>query len=362
MIDWQQFLKTGLGGLAGLLAVALGFVLLMNPYGHLPWHVLGKHAIMDINQRYQYPAIVRSAEFDSAVIGTSTSRLLDPDYLNARLGGSFANLAMNDARPWEQYRLARLFLRHQPNLKTLVIGLDWNWCEEAADINRVTARGFPEWLYDDNRSNDWYFLLNPRTVELAGRLAAHRLGLKPVRIPFNGFEVFVPPEGSYDPLKVEKLLWAGRVKQIEPQVPAYVATAQDLRAWRFPALPWLEEVLAATPADARRILAFMPVHVSRQPVPGSDGAARDRLCKTRVADIADRQAAVVIDFGIASGITTRDANYWDNMHYRLPIAYRVVDSIARALATREGDPAGDWVMLGRLANASQRGEWASGDW
>jgi hypothetical protein len=353
MTGWEQFLKTLLGSLAGLLAVAFGFILLMNPYGHLPWNLLGRHAIMDINQRYQYPAIARSGDFDSAVFGTSTARLLDPDYLDGQLGGRFANLAMNDARPWEQYRLALLFLQHQPGLRTLIVGLDWNWCEETADVNRITTRGFPEWLYDDTRWNDWYFLFNPRTLEFAGRLAAHRLGIKPARIPFNGFEVFVPPESAYDPVKVEKLLWAGGAKEVKPRVPAYAVTAEDLRAWRFPALPWLEEILAATPADARRILAFMPVHVSRQPAPGSEGAARERLCKARVADIAGRHQAVVIDFGIASGITTRDANYWDTMHYRLPIAYRIVDGIARAVTTRADDPAGDWVMLGRRTSASQ---------
>ena len=43
MIGWGQFLKIALGGLAGLLAVVFGFIVLMNPYGHLPWQVLGKH-------------------------------------------------------------------------------------------------------------------------------------------------------------------------------------------------------------------------------------------------------------------------------------------------------------------------------
>ena len=59
----------------------------MNRYGHLPLGVFGAHAIMDSNQRFQYPAIVRSGAFDSAMIGTSSSRLLDPAQLQS-LGGS----------------------------------------------------------------------------------------------------------------------------------------------------------------------------------------------------------------------------------------------------------------------------------
>jgi hypothetical protein len=345
VIGWGQFLRIAVGGLAGLLAVAFGFIVLMNPYGHLPGRIFGAHVIMDINQRFQYPAIVRSGAFDSAVIGTSTSRLLDPGRLDAALGGRFANLAMNDARAWEQYRLALLFLQHQPGARTLLVGLDWVWCAGDADVDRITSRGFPEWLYDDNPWNDWLYLLNPRTVEFAGRVAAHRLGLRPPRIPANGFEVFVPPESAYDPAKVAKLIWEGRPKEIRPRNRAYVASAEDLRSWKFPALAWLEEVLAAAPGSTRRILVFMPVHVAQQPVPGSREAAREAACKARVAGIGRRHHATVLDFRIPSSLTTRDDNYWDPLHYRLPVAHRIVDDIARATTTRQPDPAAVWTIL-----------------
>lgn len=345
MSEWNQFLRITLGGLVVLLVSAFGFILMMNPYGHLPWHVFGKHVIMDINQRYQYPAIVRSGAFDSAVIGTSTSRLLDPDRLDAVFGGRFANLAMNDARAWEQYRLALLFVKKQPRTRVLLIGLDYVWCAADADVNRITARGFPEWLYDDKPWNDWLFLLNPRTLEFAGRLTAHRLGLKPARIPFNGFEVFVPPESSYDPIKVEKLIWNGRPKEIRPLVPAYAASAEDLHTWKFPALAWLDEIFAATPADARRILAFMPVHIAAQPTPGSQEATREAACKARAADLGRRHRAAVLDFRIHSSLTTRDDHYWDPLHYRLPIAQRLVDDIAQAVAMGRSDPDGEWVLM-----------------
>ena len=108
--------------------------------------------------------------------------------------------------------------------------------------------------------------------------------------------------------------------------------------------------------DAGGCAPHSRVHAgAREPPAGAGlaGAARERLCKARVAEIGARHQAVVVDFGIASSITTRDDNYWDTMHYRLPIAYRIVDGIARAVATRQDDPGGDWVMLGRRASASQ---------
>jgi hypothetical protein len=344
-MGWAQFLKRVLLGLGGLLVFAYGFIILMNPYGHLPWHLFGEHAIMDINQRFQYPAIVRSQVFDSVVIGTSSARLLDPDHLNAALGGRFANLAMNSARAWEQYRLARLFLTHQPRANTLLIALDWFWCDERADAERITHRGFPEWMYDENPWNDWHYLLNPRTLEFAGRVALYWLGLKPTRYAANGFSVFVPPESAYDAVKAEKYLWQGRSREVKGVTPAYAPNNEDLRSWKFPAIGWLDELLADTPTNTRRILAFMPSHISSLPVPGSREAAREETCKGRIREVGKRRGAELIDFRIYSGITTRDANFWDPLHYRLPIAHRIVDGIARAVATRRDDPGGDWIYV-----------------
>ncbi|MCC7282510.1 MAG: hypothetical protein IT556_09020, partial [Acetobacteraceae bacterium] len=54
--------------------------------------------------------LARSARFDSAILGTSTSRMLRPAVLDPLFGARFANLSMNDATAWEQYRLGLVFL------------------------------------------------------------------------------------------------------------------------------------------------------------------------------------------------------------------------------------------------------------
>jgi hypothetical protein len=65
----------------------------------------------------------------------------------------------------------------------------------------------------------------------------------------------------------------------------------------------------------------------------------------RIAAIARRHKAPFIDFNIPSGITTNDDNYWDPLHYRLPIADRIVKGIEQAIATGQDDPDGDWHYL-----------------
>ena len=74
------------------------------------------------------------------------------------------------------------------------------------------------------------------------------------------------------------------------------------------------------PPESRRVLAFMPVHVAAQPWPDSVGASIEDECKARIDAIARRHNATVIDWRIASPITREDRNYWDPLHYRLPVA------------------------------------------
>ena len=115
--------------------------------------------------------------------------------------------------------------------------------------------------------------------------------------------------------------------------------------WHFPALAWLAELMARASDGTRLVLAFMPTHAADQPQPQSQEAARETECKARIATLATRHRGHAIDFRIRSSITTEDANFWDHLHYRLPIAHRIVDGIGKAVATGTDDPAGDWVYL-----------------
>ncbi|HZP10467.1 hypothetical protein [Methyloceanibacter sp.] len=343
MLGWRRFVWVGVGGSAAILVLLALFILAMNPYGNLPRILFAEHAITDINQRFQFPALIRSGAYDSAVIGASDSRLLRPAELERVFGGRFVNLAINAGQAYEQYRLADLFMREVAHPRTLLIGLDHVWCDDDADTVRTTFRGFPDWMYDDNSWNDFGYMLNASAIEISGRRLGVALGINEARFP-AGYEVFTPPETAYDPVKVRHKLW----KDEEPHaivaaVPAYVPTSTERSRWRFPALAWLDEITRRF--EGRVVLAFMPVHVASQPLPGSVEAARLDECKARIVAVAKGKSAPVIDFDIASEITTDDANYWDPLHYRVGIAERIVADIERALATRQDDPAGDWRYL-----------------
>lgn len=63
---WRRFVLMSLGGFAIILAALAIFILLMNPYSNLPRLLFSEHVITDINQRFQYPALVRSKRYDSS--------------------------------------------------------------------------------------------------------------------------------------------------------------------------------------------------------------------------------------------------------------------------------------------------------
>ena len=203
MSQWSRFNRIFLGTIGLLVGLLAGLVLWANPYRNIPGHPTADIPIMDVNQRYLYPSVVRDLRFDSAVFGTSTIRLLDPADLDRHIGGKFAALAMNSGTAWEQLQLARLFVevrQREAQLPRAVIwGIDDVWCEAGADYERLTFRPFPPWMYDHNPWNDLVHLFNGKSVEISARIAEYRLGLKDnIRYQPNGYRNFLPPQSEYN--------------------------------------------------------------------------------------------------------------------------------------------------------------------
>src|SRR5262249_936018 len=149
------------------------------------------------------------------------------------------NLAMDSMTAWEQQEVAHYFLRVVGAPKVLIIGLDVVWCVRDANQNRLTYRGFPAWLYDDDPWNDYLHLLNIETLEIAGRLVGYHLGLYRRRMRDDGYEVFTPPEGEYDLARARSHIWGTRVREIRPVVPAVELSLAQTADLTFPALAWL---------------------------------------------------------------------------------------------------------------------------
>ena len=335
---WRRFIVLLVAVLTGLIGAAYLLVLLADPYDVVPFSLPLERRIVGFNQRYMYPQIVRSRKFDSFLVGTSTSRLIDPAVLGEGLGARLANLSTNAMSPWEQQAMVGYIFRHAGAPKTLIMGIDITWCHSLADRNRITHHGYPAWLYDDNPWNDYWYFLNSEAVKLAGRMVGYWLGINRERIRYDGFQVFTPPESAYDAAKAQGYIWPSGRREIPFGVPPPVLSESERAALSFPALNWLNDILERLPATCE-VLIYLPLHVAYYPWPGSQEAAVAQECKARVAAMARKTGTKVIDYGIVSPITTNDSNYWDSQHYRLPIGYRIARELIPAIL--EGRPSAD---------------------
>lgn len=335
---WKKFLCWLIASFCSLVLITAAFIYIVDPFDVSPIGVRAERPVMDLNQRFYYPLIVRTKKFDSYVFGTSTGRLLNPAELETEFGGRFANLGMNSATAWEQMQLMEFLLRENGPPKTIVIGVDGPWCDEAADKNRLTFRIFPEWMYDKNPLNDWLHQYNGRTLEIAGRLVAYWLGKREPRIPINGYEVFVPPESEYDALRAKAYIHAQ-----QPLNETSLDQAPDLH---FPALVWLDDYMQRLNKKTQVIFVFMPIHAIGIPKnPYSARGEWEKQCKQGFADIAERRNALAIDFRIPSDLTQEDENFWDNLHARVPVFTRITRDMGSASRNPKLHSGKGWKIL-----------------
>lgn len=297
------------------------FVVLVDPWDTLPLSPPWNRVPISSNARYSFPALARNPTFDAAVLGTSTARLLQPSQLDPSFGARFVNLAMNSATAWEQVQLLGVFLRTHATPKAVLIDIDAAWCTPVAD--RLTTRPFPAWMYAENRWPAYREMLTPYAVQEAANQAAVMLGLKRPRYGLDGYTRFVPPDGQYDPARVD--LAFARWPTVDVSRPA------EGEPVTLPALALLGPALKAIPQSTRVVLFFPPAHMEQQGPPGSRTAARWAACKQAVLAIAERRAEI-LDFLIPSAITRDRSSYWDPLHFRETTAARV----ATLLGGKEG--------------------------
>jgi hypothetical protein len=335
---WRRFFRLTTGCAAVVSAVIYLFVVLVDPFDTLPLSPPADRPPVATNARFSFPALARSSRFDAAIFGTSTSRLLRPAVLDPLFDARFANLAMNDATPYEQRQLMRVFMDAHPAAKAFILGLDVRWCTTGAPDVKFTPRPFPAWMY---QTGHWYDrwrgyaeLFNLYAVQEAGQQFGVLTGLKAPTYGSDGYTSFVPPDSEYDRTKV--------AQHMQGTVPDDPPGARDgpPGSWRFPELDALREPLAALPLDATRILFFVPNNHRLQPPP--DGPVADvwAACKRRAAALVP--GTLVVDLMIPSPITLHDDNYWDPRHYRIDIADRVARDLA---AAAHGAASADYRVL-----------------
>lgn len=331
--QWKGFISTMVLWFLGLCAFVYLLIILVDPFDTLPLSLPLDRAPMATNQRFSYPVLARNPQFDSVVVGSSSSRLFRPELLNEVFAANFVNLAINAGRPYEQYKFLKLFLEHHKSPKTILIGMDIRnkemWCREN-EMDVQTDRQFPEWMFDSNPWNDYLYHFNAKALEISGRQLAQVLGFMEPRFSKEGFDDFTPPIDQYDLRKARKYIY-GEENPIEkaPEPGQPELSEEELNQITYPTLSLLEDMLAEMPDETKKILLFVPRHWYVQPSRNTKEALILEECKSRIIEIASKyNNAHVFDFARESPITTEDKNYWDIFHYTIVIADNIINMIA----------------------------------
>ena len=324
---------------AGLGVAIYLFIVTVDPWDMLPLSPPLARVPISTNARFSMPSLASSSDFDSAIIGTSTSRLLRPDRLDQALGARFVNLSMNSATPWEQGQMLALFGRHHPSPKAIVVGLDSAWCLAPSGERTLTGRPFPEWMYTGSPWRGYLHMANLYALQEAANQFMLLIHAKRQRYGSDGYTNFLPAEDRYDPKRVDRSF----AEWDRPQTKPVGSEAVDA-----PALAILADRFRLLPAPTLKILYLPPISDEQLGANGSLDAAKWASCRmaaTRVAEATPN--TVLVDFAYPNSITSTRSSFWDPVHYRAPVAERVMRALAHAALT--GEPAAgdiDRVLVG----------------
>jgi hypothetical protein len=345
--DWRRFFGLAAGTAMLVVAAIYAFVVLVDPFDTLPLSPPANRAPVASNARFAFPALARSDRFDSAIFGTSTSRLLRPVVLNSDFGAHFANLAMNSATAYEQSRLMAVFWTAHPAARWVLVGIDVNYCIPGETDEKFTPRPFPEWMYEGSLWYGYREMFNLHALQEAGQEFGILIGIKRQVYGSDGYTSFVPPDSEYDPVRV-----ARHLREDPPFSPS--AQSGEPSTWRYPSLDRLDTDLSVLAESTRKILFFVPYNQRLMPLPSSPSASVWLECKRRVAALAAHVPnTVVVDFMLPSPITTIDENYWDGMHYRIAVADRIAHDLA---AADRGEPSADYLLLDENSSLAASGQ------
>lgn len=337
---WRQFSTTLLLSCCAALTVLYGLILVIDPYDSVPFSPDWNRYPVSRHSRDYNAVLARRPQYDSAVVGTSTSMLLHPDELNQTFGGRFVMLSMPAASPFEQMQLLRLFRRHHTKIRRLLIGLDGVWCDPNGSpraIGLMVNQHFPAWLYEENPFGTLP-PLNHDTMDKARMQLRALLGLRvKYKHRIDGYWDFTDAlHEDNEPASVHRRLYDEAEKQ-------HLAGKKDDGAPAYPDFNELEGFLSGLSPETDKILFFPPYHHFQLAEPDTDQMDTWEGCKDRAAAIAARVPnTTVVDFMIRSKITEEDSNYIDGHHYTKPIASELIRMLS---AAKQRMPLGPEVKL-----------------
>jgi hypothetical protein len=319
---WRRFALIFVAAAACAILGVLAAAYAVDPYDSGRSGVLHKPGVRPQGPRTAAASRGRDPAFEAAIVGNSHVQLISPERLNVLTGSSFVQLTVPATGPKEQFVLIDWFMRHHPGARAIVIGADDRWC--TADPAMPNAKPFPFWLYSRDPLEYVRGLLRYSVLEELAQRLRYVFAARAPRAQADGYWDYEP---LYEAQGFGRDL-ALRARLERRFTESYIANETG----RFPAAERLREVAAGLSGKTAVIVVFPPVYVQLLPKPGSPGDRADRACKAALAEAAASSGnGAAVDWRRDREEVRNAAWFFDQTHYRRPIAELVERDIASAL-------------------------------
>lgn len=272
-----------------------------------------------LNDRYTANSMIKSQKYDSAILGSSVSFIIEAKKFNILGDSNFANLSMRAALPYEQLLVANRFAESVSDIKYMMFFLTDPWCRGDEDPTALRERGgpiqnedFPLWLLDGNSWNNVFHIFH---------LKAFRYSLKKMFFLMKGgrFYSIYDREGSsqdsssnYEKPKNEvlKAIYGEKGKRKRD----FVAVGKKKRrrgvnAMKFSRIAMLEDFLSRLDGSVKKVLVISPRHYFYYPHRLSVEGAILKACKQRIRSIASNvENVAMIDFLAPGNLINNEDN------------------------------------------------------
>lgn len=326
----RAFLTAAVALLAGYLALAYA----LDPYDSGRSRLFSVGAVRPQGPRTAAAVRGRDPVFEGVILGNSHIQLIEPARLSDLTGIPFVQLSVPATGPGEQFVLLDWFLRHHPRPRALVIAADDFWC--TSDPRLPNDKPFPFWLFADGTALYLRGLLRWSVLEEIPDRVAWLLGKRRETAARDGWWDY---EKDYLGLGFGRD--ARRIAQREAPVPD-TPQAGYAAGPSFPAAERFAQIAAQLPPETPLVLVFPPVYASALPRAGTPREEAEQACKAAVAGAVRRhRRSAVVDWRRDRPELHDSKLFFDQSHYRHPLARQVTADIAEAIRGLEGKEVDD---------------------
>ena len=233
--------------------VIYAFVVLVDPFEHrCRLSPPLDRAPVTTNQRFAYPALAGRRRSTARSSARPPAVCCGPAALDPAFDARFANLAMNDATPYEKSRLMQVFIRAHPGAKVIMLGIDQRWCVTGDSVPATHAAAVSGMDVSTNRWRGYTEMFNLFAVQEAGKEFGVLTGMKAEDMGRDGYTRFVPPDRNMIP-RGRRCICAKRYRACPRANSPGRRRGGAFRRWRRCATTWRR-----CPPTARKILFFVP--------------------------------------------------------------------------------------------------------